>query len=65
MFAFRNAIDLGFPRTRLLPYLAEIAYTQRDFAEVKRLLSEMSTFDNSDKTLTLTRFWRINKQAGT
>lgn len=65
VFAFRNAIDLGFPRTRLLPYLAEIAYTQRDFAEVKRLLSEMSTFDNSDKTLTLTRFWRINKQAGT
>jgi len=36
-----QAIEHGFDRSRLLPYLAELAYLRRDYSEVKRLLSEI------------------------
>jgi polysaccharide biosynthesis protein PelE len=36
-----RAIACGFPRERLLPYLAESAYWRRDFAGVRRLLGEL------------------------
>ncbi|KVC82787.1 hypothetical protein WI74_05960 [Burkholderia ubonensis] len=34
----KKAIDCGFPRMRVLPYLAEIAYLRRDYAAVRRCL---------------------------
>lgn len=36
-----KAIDCGFPRKRILPYLAELAYLRGDYAEVRSLLNEM------------------------
>jgi hypothetical protein len=36
-----NAIACGFPRDRLVPYLAESAYWRRDFSGVRRLLGEL------------------------
>ena len=56
--AFDRALQLGYPAIRLLPYQAEIAFNQRDFPRVRRLLGEMSSFDNSEKTQALVRFWR-------
>jgi tetratricopeptide (TPR) repeat protein len=38
---FKRAVECGFPRGRLLPYFAEIAYQRRDYEEVRRLLREM------------------------
>lgn len=35
-----KAIDCGFPRMRVLPYLAEIAYLRRDYAAVQRYLDD-------------------------
>lgn len=55
--AFDRALELGYPAIRLLPYQAEIAFTQRDFGRVRQLLGEMSSFDNSEKTQALVRFW--------
>lgn len=57
--AFQHAIDLGYPAIRLLPYQAEMAFMQRDFKRVQQLLSEMSAFDNSEKTQALVQFWRV------
>ncbi|VWC37520.1 transmembrane protein [Burkholderia ubonensis] len=34
----KKAIDCGFPRMRVLPYLAEIAYLRHDYAAVRRCL---------------------------
>lgn len=36
-----KAIDCGFPRLRVLPYLAEIAYLRRDYAAVHRYLDDL------------------------
>jgi len=46
----QRAIDCGFPRDRMLPYLAEGAYLRRDFVRVRGLLGEM---DNRATTPTL------------
>ncbi|MFM0049402.1 tetratricopeptide repeat protein [Caballeronia grimmiae] len=37
-----RAIEQGFARDRMLPYLAEAAYLRGDFARVKTLLSQMT-----------------------
>jgi len=37
----QRAIDRGFPRERMLPYLAETAYVRRDFARVRQLLAQI------------------------
>ncbi|KVD82675.1 hypothetical protein WS63_31010 [Burkholderia stagnalis] len=36
-----KAIACGFPRMRVLPYLAEIAYRRRDYAAVRRYLGDL------------------------
>ncbi len=38
--AFLSAIEFGLPRRQILSYLAEIAWMQRQFGEVKMLLTE-------------------------
>ncbi|WP_321874244.1 hypothetical protein [Burkholderia ubonensis] len=37
----KKAIDCGFPRMRVLPYLAEIAYLRHDYAAVRRCLDDL------------------------
>ena len=55
----RPGIPLGFPAIRLLPYQAEIAFNQRDFPRVRRLLRRnVVVHCNSEKTQALVRFWR-------
>ncbi|MCL2725948.1 MAG: hypothetical protein FWD69_16105 [Polyangiaceae bacterium] len=39
--AFRRAISAGYPRTKLLPYLAECAFYKRDFPAVRHCLREL------------------------
>lgn len=41
--AFLEAIEQGLPRPQLLPYLAEIAWLQRNFRKVHALITELST----------------------
>lgn len=47
--AFSRAIDAGYPRVKLLPYLAECAFYRRDYVSVRGLLRELEMFapDNS------------------
>jgi len=41
--AFLEAIEQGLPRPQLLPYLAEVAWLQRNFRKVHQLIAELST----------------------
>jgi len=40
--AYRQALDLGLPATRVLPYQAEIHYVRREFAAVHRIMTELA-----------------------
>ena len=42
--AFRRALKLGLPATRVLPYLAELCFEQRNFAETRRLMQELANW---------------------
>ncbi|QLQ25830.1 MAG: hypothetical protein HZT41_14030 [Dechloromonas sp.] len=42
--AFRRALKLGLPATRVLPYLAELCFEQRNFAETRRLMQDLANW---------------------
>ncbi|WCM24590.1 sugar ABC transporter permease [Paraburkholderia bryophila] len=54
----QRAIDCGFPRERMLPYLAEAAYLRRDFARVRRLLREMDSHAGGSTLHAVLAFWQ-------
>ncbi|WGS53000.1 sugar ABC transporter permease [Paraburkholderia sp. D15] len=54
----QRAIDCGFPRERMLPYLAEAAYLRRDFARVRRLLGEMDSHAGGSTLHAVLAFWQ-------
>jgi tetratricopeptide (TPR) repeat protein len=43
---YRQAQALGLPATRVLPYLAEARFEQRDFAGASRLVQELSAWNS-------------------
>ncbi|MBV8045929.1 MAG: hypothetical protein JO171_02165, partial [Paludibacterium sp.] len=48
----------GFDRRRLLPYLAEVAYLDRDYQQVKALLAEQSVAGAVPILQPVIRYWR-------
>jgi tetratricopeptide (TPR) repeat protein len=40
--SYRQALALGLPATRVLPYQAEIHYVRREFADVRRIMTELA-----------------------
>ncbi len=40
--ALKRALALGQPKSSILPYLAEIAYLERDYAHVRRLMRQLA-----------------------
>lgn len=55
--AFREALKLDFPMTRVAPYLAEVAFLKRDFGEVRRLLCQVSRAERTEEFDLLVRYW--------
>ncbi|SFN81549.1 hypothetical protein SAMN05660284_02322 [Formivibrio citricus] len=55
--ALMQGRSLGFPATRLIPYLAEHAFRQRRFDEVKTLLQSMETIAVGDVMQPIFDFW--------
>jgi polysaccharide biosynthesis protein PelE len=53
-----RAIEHGFARDRMLPYLAEAAYLRGDFARVKTLLAQMSPSAILPVMKPVLDFWR-------
>ncbi|MGF6770722.1 hypothetical protein P3T18_003201 [Paraburkholderia sp. GAS199] len=56
----QRAIDCGFPRERMLPYLAEAAYLRRNFARVRRLLGEIDRRSGSSTMHAVLSFWQAH-----
>ena len=55
--ALQQGLRLGYPETRLQPYLAEHAFRQRDFAKVKKILQSMESLAVGDVMQPVIRFW--------
>ncbi|WDZ95581.1 hypothetical protein Herbaro_19185 [Herbaspirillum sp. WKF16] len=60
--ALQNAYEHGFSRTRLLPYLAELSYLERDFEQVRKLFIEMAYDPSVSSTPQLHRYWRHGRR---
>lgn len=55
--AFLQGQHLGYPTARLTPYLAEHAFRQRRFDQVKRLLQSMDSLTVGDVMHPVIHFW--------
>ena len=54
---YNKALSLGLPNPRVIPYLAEIAYDQRNYREVKQLLASMHNWQSLPKLQPIIKFW--------
>ncbi len=55
--AYRRARELGWPASRVVPYLAELAFARRDYARVRRLLTAMNDWEGLSRLQPVLRFW--------
>jgi len=53
----RQAMDAGLPIVSALPYLAEIAYARRDYAQVRVLLQKLAELPTAAKTTAIIDLW--------
>jgi len=56
--AYRRALELGLPATRVLPYQAEIHYVRRDFPAVRRLMNELAQWRSLPRLQPVIDCWR-------
>ncbi len=54
---FQKAIKEGIKKSKVAPYLAEIAYEKKSFSDVKAILSEMNPMENSSFTAPIYKQW--------
>jgi polysaccharide biosynthesis protein PelE len=55
--AFHRAAANGLDESRVLPYLGEIAYERRDFAEVRRIFGVLSAGQHAPRLKAAVRYW--------
>jgi len=55
--ALEEAITLGQPLTSALPYLAEMAFKQRDFVLVKKFMTQLSGLNVASRTRAIADLW--------
>jgi hypothetical protein len=55
--AIQQAVDLGQPRISALPYLAEIAFRQRNFGLVKQIMQQLAEINPASKTRAISDLW--------
>lgn len=55
--AIERAVELGQPNTSAWPYLAEIAFRQRDFSTVRQYMQQLSTLNLASRTRAVEDFW--------
>jgi tetratricopeptide (TPR) repeat protein len=60
--AFQQAMELGQPKASTLPYLAELALRQRDFALVQRYMQDLSPLHLSSRTRGVQEFWTSSQE---
>lgn len=55
--AFQGALALGQPKISALPYLAEMAFKRREFAQVKQLMQQLIDLHAASRTRAIADFW--------
>lgn len=55
--ALGAALEHGMPRRNVLPYLAELRFLQRRYADVRRLMYELGAQPSSEQLSALQQFW--------
>jgi tetratricopeptide (TPR) repeat protein len=55
--AYHQALTLGMPKTRIVPYLAEVAYDLGDFATVRRLMHELGDWQSLPRLKPVIAYW--------
>jgi len=60
--AIDESLALGQSKTSALPYLAEMAFTRRDFQRVKTLMGELAQLNLASKTRAIEDFWALREK---
>lgn len=55
--AFSTAMVMGLPQSRAEPYLAELAFLQRDYGDVRERMQRIRSENRSQQMSLLTDFW--------
>lgn len=55
--AYANALAGGLPATRVVPYMAELAYDAHDYAEARRLIGELRNWQSLPRLQPVVQFW--------
>ena len=55
--AIEHAITLGHPRVSAVPYVAELAYQRRDFAQVKQSMLRLEKLNVASRTRAVVDIW--------
>ena len=56
--AYDRALALGLPKTRIVPYLAEVAYDVGDYASVRTLMNELGDWQSLPRLRPVIDYWR-------
>jgi uncharacterized protein HemY len=62
--ALESSVALGQPHSSVLPYLAEIAFDQRDFATVRALMAQLDGMNIASKTRAVADLWSGRDRVG-
>lgn len=55
--SYLKARTLGLPATRILPYLAELRFEQRDFAGARKLMAELANWGSLPRLRPIIDYW--------
>ena len=55
--AYLRALALGLPKTRIVPYLAELAYDLGDYASVRALMNDLGDWQSLPRLRPIIRYW--------
>jgi len=55
--AYRRALTLGLPATRVLPYQAELSFAQGDYREARRLMQELANWSALPRLRPIIDYW--------
>ena len=62
-FCFSQALTCGLPESRVIPYMAEVLFLQREYAALQVLLSIQSSVVDFPAFSTILRYWEWNPSA--
>ncbi len=56
-YCFSRALTCGLPESRIVPYMAEVLFTQRDYANLQVLLSIQTSLDDLATLKPVVEYW--------